>query len=57
MCGPSAEPAQLQACNARLSAALVSLVSSPRLLVCQAFLNIIAKILGLLATQGAYMTL
>ncbi|OAA56351.1 GTP-binding protein [Niveomyces insectorum RCEF 264] len=45
------EPAQLQACQADLSRALIAIVSSPRLAQCRAFLNIICKILGLLIAQ------
>lgn len=46
------EPAQLEACKARLSPVLVALISSPRLMSCLPFLNIICKILGMLVTQG-----
>ncbi|EPE07369.1 gtp binding protein [Ophiostoma piceae UAMH 11346] len=51
------EPAQLQACQAQLSRALISIVSSPRLVQCRAFLNIICKIFGLLVAQEAEVTL
>lgn len=46
------EPAQLMACNACLSMHLINLIGSPRLVSCQAFLNIIGKILALLVVQG-----
>ena len=45
------EPAQLQACNAGLSAQLLNLLSGPQLPNTQAFINIICKIFGLLISQ------
>ncbi|CAK7203012.1 hypothetical protein SEUCBS139899_005741 [Sporothrix eucalyptigena] len=51
------EPAQLQASQAHLSRALISIVSGPRLVQCRAFLNIICKILGLLISQEPEVSL
>ncbi|KAJ9142359.1 Gtp binding protein [Pleurostoma richardsiae] len=45
------EPAQLQACGAGLSRELVGILSGPRLTQCEAFINIMCKILAFLVAQ------
>ena len=52
-----AEPAQLQACQAHLSRALISIICGPRLAQCRAFLNIVCKILALLLSQDSEFSL
>lgn len=47
------EPAQLQACEARLSIELISILAGPRLTHCLAFTNIVCKILALMVSQGS----